>query len=99
MFAVEGVKVLFTDLQTGVGPVVVGAVLARDASRRATLALVPETHPPLLGLLKDLDLRLSHWRVERRMETISEVTGRGRDGAVGKEGGDANAEQVKLLQR
>lgn len=33
------------------------------------------------------------------METVSEVTGRGRDGAVGKEGGDDNAEQVKLVQK
>lgn len=54
-----------TNLHTGVGPVVVGAVLARDASRRATLTLVPEAHPPLLGLLKDLDLRISHCRAEK----------------------------------
>lgn len=51
-----------TDLQAGVGPVVVGAVLAGDASCRPTLTLVPEAHPPLFGLLEDLDLWLGHCR-------------------------------------
>lgn len=60
------VTALQTDLQTGVGPVVVRAVLAGDASRRATLTLVPEAHPPLLGLLEDLDLRLSPCRAESK---------------------------------
>lgn len=53
---------LSTDLQAGVGPVVVGAVLTGDASCRPTLTLVPEAHPPLFGLLEDLDLRLGHCR-------------------------------------
>lgn len=53
-----------TDLQTGVGPVVVGAVLTGDASGRATLTLVPEAHSPLLGLLEDLDIGLGHCRAE-----------------------------------
>lgn len=51
-----------TDLQAGVGPVVVRAVLTGDASCRPTLTLVPEAHPPLFGLLEDLDLRLGHCR-------------------------------------
>lgn len=49
-----------THLHAGVGPVVVRAVLSGDAAGRATLALVPEAHPPLLGLLEDLDLGLGH---------------------------------------
>jgi len=58
-------KALATDLQTRVGPVVVGALFAGDAPGRATLALVPKAHPSLLGLLVDLDGRLGHYR-ERR---------------------------------
>lgn len=54
-----------THLHTGVGPVVVRAVLSWDASRRSTLTLVPEAHPPLLGLLKDLDVRLGHCGAEQ----------------------------------
>lgn len=58
-------EVVRTDLQAGVGPVVVGAGLAGDASSRATFALVPEAHSSLLGLLEDLDLRLHHCRDQR----------------------------------
>lgn len=77
-----------TDLQAGVGPVVVGALLAGDAPGRAALTLVPEAHSPLLGLLEDLDLRLSHWRAHM-METVNE---RGVErGGMGKWGGDGNA--------
>lgn len=54
----------WSDLQAGVGPVVVGALLSGDAPGRATLTLVPEAHSPLLGLLEDLDLRLSHCRAQ-----------------------------------
>lgn len=61
---IEDITVLLTDLQTGVGPVVVRALLPGDASCRATFTLVPEAHSPLLGLLEDLDLRFSHWRAQ-----------------------------------
>lgn len=56
----EHPSVAAAHLQAGVGPAVVGAPLARDAASGAALTLVPKAHPPLLGLLEDLDLRLSH---------------------------------------
>lgn len=59
-----------TDLQTRVGPVVVGAVLTGDTSSWATLTLVPEAHSSLLGLLKDLDLRLQHCRGHQRSAKV-----------------------------
>lgn len=63
-----------TYLHTGVSPVVVWAVLSWDAPRWSTLTLVPEAHPPLLGLLKDLDVGLGHCRAEKTVVSVERGT-------------------------